>query len=727
MNVLITPTAKVPIDNEATPFPTVGELVRYIARAFDIKNTNKKLDTFAQDVDFNWLNEGEVIDEGIFEPLKQHVGAPFSEWLIPHIKKILVTYKNLVLAANVDALKREDVMPILINELFVTQVSAILKSAEERFNFPCTQLLTTENRTTFSLVLKSLSEDQDLIQTLGRVYADDFSKTLNGSDRRTNKHEQFNDWLEGTNIPDLSSLKLLTKTIVIKLPKTNPHIMQCLTIARAIDWLFAEINKHNFKLDSTRHKMLGDRLDIELSLEKLNLEKSPVTENIKPALDTSFQKFYFYKTPKLAGNLEVYRNVLITFQSTISSVKDLSCGQYMLDLFCARFNIMQGQPETALQFYESSFMRSLYRAGKTQKDILAELLATAAYLADKACLKKHKAWGLAFNIYPKNKFPLEVIESWEIKELKNYFYERFPRECLFAEVGDYYQHPNRILGMDVVYTQDLEDQPLNLRSPNKKTTFAGKFAPPLVVEAAVGNVDNIKNLLVNGADVNKIDFESGGGSALLNALVQANKTYSMIDIVSVVELLKYPHESETLNRLTNRNRHSILFEAIKLGKPDIVKTILDMGADPNLRAEIDNQSPLDLCIQQLHALTSKSFWKNLRNQKVNQEDLARITGQFASHMFDGENQQISLKSKMEKNPEMGNDLLDLLDKDHRKKHTESSLYEITHLLLINNANPNSGNLKNYAVTPLMFAAEIRHKPIFELLVKYRGDVHQPNS
>lgn len=516
---------------------------------------------------------------------------------------------------------------------------------------------------------------------------------------------------------------MLTRTIAIILPKTNPNIMPCLTLARAIDWLFAEMDKHNL----TQHVILGDSLEIKSSLEKLNLAKSPVTENIKPALDTLFQKFHDYKKPKLVGDLEFFRKILIESQSAIFSVENLPCGQYMMDLFYARFHIMQGQPETALKFYESSFKRSLYRAGEIQKDILGQLLATAAYLADKTCLKKHKAWGLAFNIYQENKFSQEAIEGWEIKELKKYFYDLFPRECLFGEVGDCYQHPNRVLGVDIIYTPDLENQPLNLRSPNIKVPFNGKLVPQLVAKAVLGDFDSIKNLLEHGADVNSIDIESGGGSALLNALQKANNTHAINDIACVTELLKYPHSNETLNRLSDRKRLSILFEAIRLGKPDIVEVILEMGANPNLRAEIDNQSPLDLCIHLLFKLKSKDIAQTMMKYAglVKQEDLARITGRFAQNMFEA-GKQSSLDELRDREPEIFKALSEHLNKEYRQKHTEKSLYEIAQLLLIHGANPNSSNPTNYGVTPLMFAAEVRHQAMFELLIKYKGDERQPN-
>ena len=518
---------------------------------------------------------------------------------------------------------------------------------------------------------------------------------------------------------------MLANTIAGNSQKSKTNIIQCLILARGLDWIFAEMDKHNLTLDLSQHVILGDQIDIRSSLEQLSLSKSPVTTNIKPTLDFLISKFYEYRKQKLPSDLELFKNALIDSQSAILKGVNLNCGQYMIDLFYGRFYVMQGKPETALKFYEYSFKRSLYRAGNNQKEILKELLATAAYLEDKPCLKKHKAWGLSFNIYPKNKFSQEAIENWEIKELKKYFYELFPKECLFQEVGNCYLYPSRALGMDIIYTPDFDSQTLNLRSPNKKIPFGNKLAPQLVIQAALGHFDNVKELLENGADVNKIDLDSGGGSALLNALIKANNTYSQQDVAIVVELLKYPHTKETLNRLTDKKRLSILFEAIRLGKPDIVETILDMGADPNLRAEMDNQSPLDLCIQQLSGLINKDFWKNLSNQKVDPDDLARITGRFAQQIF--EKNHISLKEKINQHLEIGKSLIQYFEESHRKKHSETSLFKIAQLLLMYGANPNGGNTKNYGITPLMFAAEVRHEHMFNLLVRFKGDVLQPNS
>ncbi|NOT14251.1 MAG: ankyrin repeat domain-containing protein [Methylotenera sp.] len=729
MSVQITPIVNASIDNEPTPLPTVGELVRYIARALDIKYTNKKLDAFAQDVDFNWLKEGEVIDDGIFEKLKIYVDVPFAEWFMPHVKKLLENFKNLILKTNVDVLKRDVVLQLLINEYFVAKIIVILKDAEDKFDFPYMQFLVNQNKTAFSVVIKSFSQEQDFVKIVGHAYADDFSHSLGGSYSRMNRLEQFRDWLCGKNILDLSSLKLLANTIAKKSSKNIAKIVSCLIIARALDWLFAEMYKHNFTLNLTQHVMLGDSLDIKPSLEKLNSEKSLVTENIKLALEALFQKFHHYKNPKLAGDLECFRNGLIEAQSTVFNAANLSCGQYLLDLFYARFYVMQGQPEIALKFYESSFKRSLYRAGKIQKDILMELLATAAYLEDKPCLKKHKAWALAFNIYPKNKFSKDVIEYWEIKELKKYFYELFPRECLFSEAGDCYQHPDGVLGMEIIFTPFLDNRSLNLRSPNKKIPFVGKLVQQLIAEVSSGNLDNIKDLLERGADVNKIDIKSGGSSALLNALQKANDPFSKHDVACVVELLKYPHTKATLNRLTDRKRLSILFEAIQLGKPDIVEIILEMGADSNLRAQIENHSPLDLCIQLLYSLGLENALDIIEKHpnSVKYDDLARITGRFGSEMFGAGQQQVDLEKLMAKKPEIMKVASQLLDKDFRQKHTEKSLYEIAQLLLSHGANPNSGNPKNYGVTPLMYAAEVRHQAMFELLIKYKGDVRQSNS
>lgn len=722
MTKLKTPISSVMTDDQLTPFPAIGELIRFIARAFDVKNTNKKLDNFAQDFNFNWFTENEIVEEGIYEPIKKFVDKDFADWLIDHIEGFVQNYKELVLTTNIDVLIREDSLQLLINDFFATKVFLLLSDVERMFDFPYSQWLANSDSTFISIVLKSFSQEQNFIEKLEDAYATDFKLGRNGADSRTNRLEQFRDWLKGTNIPDLISVKYLADYAANHSSKSSNNIVKCLVLARSLDWSFTAMKKHHLTLDFSKQYLLKSPDYISNSLQRLNASKGLLTNNTRPLFEQLFSKFQDYKSPKALGDLELYKDILQNTQALVLREYSLHCAQYMIDLFHGRFYVMQGQAETGLKFFESAFRRSLYRAGPNQTEILRDLLTTAAYLEDKACLKKHKGWGLAFGIYPKDKFSEQKVENWEIKELKLYFYKLFPKECLFQEAVDCYQYPS-----NAVSKEEIDKQPLNLRSPNKKVQFGDKLVPPLVIQASLGDFNNVKILLEHGVDVNQLDLESGGGSALLNALQNANQTYLPDHIAIVYELINYPHSKETLNRLTDIKRLSIFFEAISLGKPDIVEAILNMGADPNLRAEIDNQSPLDYCIQQLYILKTKDFWKNLPNQieNINQEDFARITRQLPKHIF--EKTEISFNNMNGRHHEIWLELAKYFEKNHRQKHTESSLYEIAQILLINGANPNDGNPQNYGVTPLMFAAEIKHKPMFDLLLKYKGDVHQPNS
>lgn len=722
MSKFKTPITNVETDNQLTPFPTIGDLIRFIARAFDVKNSNKKLDKFAQDYNFNWFTETELVKESIYEPLTRLVDKDFSDWLITHVESFVHNYKELVLTTNVDVLTREDTLELLINDFFAAEVLSMVKDAEKKFDFTAINCLVSKDQTFISVVIRSFSQEQDFIEKIENAYASDFKKDPEGADRRTNRLEQFRDWLKGTNIPDLMSIKYLADYVENQTSKSKNNILQCMVLARSLDWTFSEMKKQNFTLDFSKQVTSKNHEGIRYVLQQLNAFKGPLTNKTRPIFEQLFAKFHDCKSQKSLGDYDLYKEVLLDAQEAVLRESNLNCAQYMVDLSYGRFYVMQGQADTALKLFESAFKRSLYRAGIAQKEILRDLLSTAAYLEDIASLKKYKGWGLAFGIYPKDKFSEEKVVGWEIKELKLYFYQLFPKECLFQEFADCYQYPS-----SAVSREELEKQPLNLRSPNKKVMYGDKLVPQLVMQASLGNFENLKKLLQAGADVNQLDFASGGSSALLNALQNANQTYLSDHIAIIYELLKYPHSKETLNRLTDIKRHSILFEAISLGKPDIVGTILDMGANPNLRAEIDNQSPLDYCIQQLYILKTKDFWKNLPNQigKVNQEGLARITRQFPKHMF--EKMGISFNHLNGRHHEIYLEAAKCFESDHRQKHSESSLCEITQMLLINGANPNDGNPKNYGVTPLMFAAEIKHKPMFDLLVKNKGDVNQPNS
>ena len=42
-----------------------------------------------------------------------------------------------------------------------------------------------------------------------------------------------------------------------------------------------------------------------------------------------------------------------------------------------------------------------------------------------------------------------------------------------------------------------------------------------------------------------------------------------------------------------------LIRAIDYGEPDVVAKLLDIGADPNLRGDVDDQTPLYLCIRNM--------------------------------------------------------------------------------------------------------------------------------
>lgn len=722
MSELKTPISSVMTDYQLTPFPAIGELIRFIARAFDVKNTNKKLDNFAQDFNFNWFAENEIVEDGIYEPIKKFVDKDFADWLIGHIGDLVQNYKQLVLTTNIDVLRREDILQPLINDFFAANLFSMLRDAERKFDFPFSQCLANSDNTYILIALKSFSHEQSFLEKIENAYASDFKPDPSGADRRTNRLEQFRDWLKGSNIPDLISVKYLADYIANHSSKSKSNIIRCLVLARSLDWSFALINKHNLTLDFSKRHLLKSPDYISNSLQRLNASKGPLTTNTRPLFERLFSKFHDYKSPKAPDDLKLYKDILQNIQALVLRECSLNCAQYMIDLFCGRFYIMQGHAEMGLKFFESAFRRSLYRVGAIQKEILRDLLATAAHLEDKACLKKHKGWGLAFGIYPKNKFSEEKFENWELKELKLYFYELFPKSCLFLEVGDCYQYPS-----NDVSREELDKQALNLRSPNKKVQYGNKLVPQLIVQVSLGNLENVKKLLEHGADVNKLDFESGGGSALLNALQNANQTYLPEHISIVCELLKYPHSKETLNSLTDIKRLSILFEAISLGKPDIVEVILDMGANPNLRAEIDNQSPLDYCIQQLYILKTKDYWKNLFNQTdhVNLEDLARITRQFPKYMF--EKTDVSFNNWNGRHHEIKDEVTKYFEKNHRQKHSEASLYEIVQLLLMHGANPNNGNPKKYGITPLMFAAEVQHRHMFDLLMKYKGDVYQPNS
>ena len=79
-----------------TPFPTVFELIRFIAVSFDTKASNKELDDLARDVFADYREVEPIFYRIVKEPLSKYVNPVFAQELGVQLGKLLENYLELV-------------------------------------------------------------------------------------------------------------------------------------------------------------------------------------------------------------------------------------------------------------------------------------------------------------------------------------------------------------------------------------------------------------------------------------------------------------------------------------------------------------------------------------------------------------------------------------------------------------------------------------------------------
>ena len=116
--------------------------------------------------------------------------------------------------------------------------------------------------------------------------------------------------------------------------------------------------------------------------------------------------------------------------------------------------------------------------------------------------------------------------------------------------------------------------------------------PQLIWHADCNHPHHVKSLLEAGASVDQLSDTSD--SALLLATIEIVNTGDR----RCFDLIKQqPHSHKTMNVRTDKKKLTVLLEAVDTGLPDIVETILDMGAEVDRRGHTDHSTALNQCIK----------------------------------------------------------------------------------------------------------------------------------
>jgi len=512
--------------------------------------------------------------------------------------------------------------------------------------------------------------------------------------------------------------------------------MEGLLIARGVEALKRQSSMGAF-FEAVRLSLWGavDSFDLSTSIKTLQSKHgSQVSSVLKDivrvhdGLEGDTQK-----PEQLQGEL---RLSLDRIRNILSSIDSGYTSQYWLDWHEARWHLLSGDLKTANDFYRKAAEDCLFRAGENQQLIINESLVVAAAQSrpDKVFLKHLKNACITFGYdipsvtdpTPSNKFN-DTVEQWEIEQWKAQFYRLFPQQGFFpgcsVEVGTPRIGPLIITDMNKIKP--------DYKNPDRTIKIGDirqKRMPQLVWFAEIEDFDATNNLLKKGASVDC--FSESDDSPILMALQALNVTnvpFSSLDRRFFDLISQYPHTPETLNKRTQKKRLLPIISAVETGQPEVVEKVLAMGADPNGRGKTDEQTALNVCLKYIGYIKCPAkFMSDHREVKFSPAALDSIRRYLAGvygHTLAEQKRAIEAREKHPRYGQFRQKILEIMIGRINEYMSLESMRQIAGILIDAGADVNAEHRSPLAgYTPLMLAAELNERKLFEHMLVQGGDL-----
>jgi len=693
-------------------FPSQGEIIRWIANAFDIKASNKKLDDYARHGDTDYQLRDQMIKEVIYHPIESKISKGLAKQFSATLKKCLDEYLVAMLESNPLPLSRREMLPFLIEETF------------EPFILKCLSMITSPKSDLFQKLCEpercSLTDSFEYIEEHIDGW-NDFYSSLN----KENK-DKLRRWRNASELPSFTGITVLDTWGEGEVQKNISDdawegIKTILLFARALD----SVKRNNIfqqYVNGSEEENYPDHNQIK---HATNLLK--IFENIFEAL---------IKPNKTDGAQKAIRQQIDAFEQNLDKLDPDHHFQYAYHRLEALWHVLSGNNKSALKHYKETFKRALFNTGEDQIHIIEEARVIAAQKLNRTFLKRLKNQAMVFKVLPKpflfdasdnkvnnkeSRLKGNIIEDWEVEIWKKQFAQRFPREIFFQpkHASNAYHFTYNTIKPDYVCPNSNIKIPVNGRI---------KKLPQLQYFITIEEIDVVKKLLTKGASVDALS--DAGDSALLLAThkmsvlhpsftpAQTHSDRQYFDLIS-----SYPHKKDTLNQRTTKLKLTILTSAIGTGQPDIVEKVLDMGADVNQKATLDDLTPLYFCLQIMGNIRDPERLKNqINNLLLNSASIPIIkdaamrysNGMVGSDFIQSSEFKFYLQAFIK------------AEKERIANANIHDLYKILDLLLKHGADPNAtqdlrGNELANCFTPLMYAAEQGDVENFKKLVEHGGD------
>lgn len=710
---------------EPTPFPTVFEIIRFIAKHLGTKASNKKLDDLAKDVFADYRKIPEMIEKVISGPIEGYASPYFAELVSSQLNGLLDEYLVLVSKLSADGMERGQILHRLMRLWFVPKALEALKNIFScQSGLPSLSLLIGSPRSALWCVFEWAEQN---------IYG--WTSYLTNLEKE--QRDQIQRWKNGKNLPNLSSLKLLeTWDLQRIVDRENWLTVKILLgLSRAIDSLQGSSIGLEAR-DEVRVQYLGARPDDDLfsffeGQRRASLKYVGYVRPHLEYLDKNLKRI----APKDGEAKEGSRFHLDELRNKLEALDESDASSVKLDLLEGRWHVLSGDLTGACGYYEKALEAVLYRSGNEIKEILKEALCVACKANSATLMRKARNSQIVFKIElesvnqqlvdrPSKKID-DFMQTWEINVWAKEFDQYFPDSYRFQDASHIEESDE--VGF-LKFDTETNIRPV-YKSPNKKIKIGDnrkKTWPQICWFILKDDYETVHKLIDNGA---RVDVASSMGDTplimALEKLAFMEIPYRSMDGRFLDLVLSTSGVEKTVNRQSQKLKLTPIIQAVYAGRPDIVKKLLELGAYVDLRGGTDDQTALNVCLKLIGALKQPEAWKKVQQDHPLTDEFFDAFRRYSNGVMgpDLASQEAFLKmpgfwEKMSHNNEVITNLL--------LEHTSlSDMREILRLLMKADADSNvtfNSPLKGY--TPTMLAAEIDLREELEMMLPCGADLNK---
>jgi len=429
-------------------------------------------------------------------------------------------------------------------------------------------------------------------------------------------------------------------------------------------------------------------------------------------------------------------SMLQFFFQVIQTRKQLNIYLFKNFLFNELDRLTNKEFNKATKFYLEALKNGKNSLGIYYQLIIKEGLIVSAQITRKNILTLDNAKSPFVKFY-KEAYFLKVIDSLP-SEITQFFLNDMKKKFslifknLYPNIsstkGDFKAHEQ---GM--IYTPDLEKIKLDLKRPNKQ--IKNKYPNPmtqLMHFSLLLKFEEVNKLLKAGANLNEMRFNDNA-TALTMILSNEYLDEKKIKVIRISKLLISKMSEEALNAKLPKKRMTVLSISIELGYVDIVKLLLDKGADINQVIDMNDFSPLYYTLLMINNSKGDNLKRSINNYilPTDPQILKRILNLCDTYPVISFKDCITDEEKLNKYQQMRNSqsinplsnlikegLLDRVAKKYQRN--KNNYYEIFDLILDYNPDLELKNIET-GHTILIFATELNEVAIVKKILERGAD------